>query len=790
MTPANKIQRDVRMDARGLYHRTGVTLPATVNPDGTASPDQLAKVAAGTNLALALLPHRELRAVPAHSRGAAIVGTREPDLSSYLPAGHFSILACYPNPSIPQPQSQHDILKWLLEVTGLTYAPSAVWILAGWKAEWVASFLWRLLSGGAEGALIVAERQAACALRQFWLTFSGNLNERGSGAKIAGGDRLGRALVDTVSALFSLINEGDAAGQMNDEERKAARFLQRKLLGMTTRYVRFFELAKTRKLGPAKMRGAFKAAKEVLDVIAMFTVSDRELGVRVKRAEKTATKRTSDVIDGSSALNDILDSLEERLDCLAVDGQPPKWPEKYCISLDRLDNACRTDRMSAIKAVSTQHIYKLIVTRRLDQLYAVLPWLAALSGAFPGVWGGPLGAVAQLFETARTYEIALELGSRLYDPGDPDRLDVKKGKQAYANSHSVAQEVGDETRAGFRIAEHALSHSIINAWMAGLQFNRHHPIAAITRGSLRWSTKEAIRDLQTANVTTGVEHTKLIYQTQGYDRDLPAYAGLTLVAFIGHAIVNIFRANLRGPAFGKHVANVDLFDRDTLKRLPPEKMADSSPTATRELVRSMLKSMDVEIPDDIDLWPAKALVTCPPAARELARADGLLKAHDPARGKDTETGGAIRRNATKHEKAIGNPTRRIRRLMDQARTWTEPKKGKGGSVDAPLERVLAGKKRSYSLTPVAHQPIYVLWFMPDIDRHLIEWIAKGASATSIVWFSNPNHAAAIAGPINALRARAAPLYAVANIDQRCTDVAVILFTCFSSLMSDDAHPRS
>jgi hypothetical protein len=80
--------------------------------------------------------------------------------------------------------------------------------------------------------------------------------------------------------------------------------------------------------------------------------------------------------------------------------------------------------------------------------------------------------------------------------------------------------------------------------------------------------------------------------------------------------------------------------------------------------------------------------------------------------------------------------------------------------------------------------------MPDIDRHLIEWIAKGASATSIVWFSNPNHAAAIAGPINALRARAAPLYAVANIDQRCTDVAVILFTCFSSLMSDDAHPRS
>jgi len=82
MTPANKIQRDVRMDARGLYHRPGVTLPATVNPDGTASPDQLAKVAAGTNLALALLPHRELRAVPAHSRGAAIVGTREPDLSS------------------------------------------------------------------------------------------------------------------------------------------------------------------------------------------------------------------------------------------------------------------------------------------------------------------------------------------------------------------------------------------------------------------------------------------------------------------------------------------------------------------------------------------------------------------------------------------------------------------------------------------------------------------------------------------------------------------------------------
>lgn len=787
MTPGNKINRDVRKDGGALYHRKGVALPDFINTDGTASQDQVANVAAGTNLALAWLPHRELGAVTGNLKGAAIVGTREPNLLPYVPAGYASILACQPKQFISQPKSQHDILIWLLQETGFAHAPWAIRKLAGWQVEWIVNFLWRLLLGGAEGTLSVAERQAACALRQFWQVFIDNLHQPNSGAEIAGGVRLGRALIDVLAALFALIDEEIAAGRLNKGERDEANALQRRLVGLVARYVRFFEQAKNHQSSAAKMRGAFKAAKEVLDIIAMFTVSDRTFGMRVKRAKTTADKRVADVIDDSSPIDDIFDGLEQRLDRVVVDKYRTQWPDKYCISLERLDNACRTTRISALKAISTRHIYDLIVTRRLDRLYAALPWMAALSGAFPGVWAGPLGAMAQLFETARAFEIVLELGSRLYDPGDPHRLDVKKGKRAYATSQSLAAEVVTETRAGFRIAEHAISHHIVDTWVAGASLHRYHPLAAAARGSLRWSIKRAIADQHTVDMTTRVELAKSIYGTKRYDKDLPAFAGLTLIPFVGNAIANIFRANLRGPAFGEHVADVHVFDRDTLQRPPTRGMPWSCAAATCELVRSVLKSADVEMPDDVDVWPAKALVLNSDNTPELRRFDQRHKAHIPK--KSEKTGGAIRRNATKHEEGIGNPTLRIWHLIDQARTWREPRDGARRSADMPLERILDGQARLYGLTPIAHHPIYVLWFRPDIDRHLIEWIATGAPTGSAVWFSNPDHAAAIAGPINALRARAAPLYAAARVDRRIVDVAIILFTGFSNLMSDDAHPR-
>lgn len=699
MTPRNKINRDVRMDARGLWHRTGMVPPPTINPDGTASEDQIAKVAEGTNLAAAWLPHRELGAVPTSSKGAAIVGTREPDLSPYLPAGHASILACQPKCFIMQPKSQHDILIWLLQETGFAHAPWAVWKLAGWQVEWIVNFLWRLLLGGAEGTFSVAERQAACALRQFWQVFIDNLHQPNGGAEIAGGVRLGRALIDVVTALSEFIDQEIAAGRLNRGERDAAKSLRRKLAGMVARYVRFFEQAKTDKFSTAKMRGAFKAAKEVLDIIAMFTVSDRTFGMRVKRAKTTADKRVADVIDDSSAIDDIFDGLEKRLDRLVVNGYRTQWPDKYCIGLERLDNASRTTRIGALNAVSTRHIYDLIVTRRLDRLYAVLPWMASLSGAFPGVWGGPLGAVAQLFETARAYEIVLELCSRLYDPGDPNRLDVNKGKRSYATSQSLAAEVVNETRAGFRITEHAISHHIVDAWVTGASLHRHHPLPAAARGSLRWSMKRAIADQQTADVTTEVELAKPLYQTRRYDKDLPAFAGLTLIRFVGHAIVSIFKADLRGPAFGEHVSDVDLSDRKTLKRSPTTGRTASCAAATCELVRSVLKSVNVEMPVDIDLWQTEGLGTNSDDASELRRFDERHEAHIPKNSE--KTGGAIRRNAANHVDGIGNPTLRIWHLIDQARTWTEPSDGTRRSADLPLERIMDGESHLVGLTPIA-----------------------------------------------------------------------------------------
>ncbi len=51
MTPDRALHRDSREDIEGLVHRGRIILPDVIRPDGTASPDQMAIVPPGVDLA-------------------------------------------------------------------------------------------------------------------------------------------------------------------------------------------------------------------------------------------------------------------------------------------------------------------------------------------------------------------------------------------------------------------------------------------------------------------------------------------------------------------------------------------------------------------------------------------------------------------------------------------------------------------------------------------------------------------------------------------------------------------
>jgi hypothetical protein len=790
MTPDRSLDLDIRTDAMTLWHRTGVTPPGLLNVDGTASQDQTASIMPGTDLRRAALPHREVGADPAGWTGAAIPGSRAPDHSTLL-AGML-IVGSEPRPdtSLASAASQQDILKRLLLEAGFQDAPSALWKLAGWQIGWVGAFLWRLKCGGTEGALIVAERQAACAIRQMWLALITTEDPPADLAASVGAVSVGRALVDMLTALEGLVEEAKAQHSLTPAGVDKAIQLQRLLTGILARYMGFVakaRLAQTDRGKATKMMGAFKAAKALADIIAMVTVGDEPLVQRVERALSTipAGHRDPDALPVDVAVT--LDHFNSQLS--AFGGHPTLlvWRAKYLECLGRLRLPGRPDRMAAIRAVRTDLIFQLIATRRLDRLYHVLPWMMALSGAFHGIWGGPTGAVAQLFEAARAREIALELVRRLYDSDDPHRLDVRKGEFAYRDPDALVRQVADETRAGFRIAEHALSHDIAHAWLDGAAFHTLFPIEAASAGKLDWCINGGLADTQTGMTVHGVETGKPVYRTSSYEKDLPAYAGLPLIPMLGKAIVTIFRAEMRGPAFGDHMEEVARFDRKHLRRFAPHGMMQTPGAATRELMRSVFKSLDVEPPQDIDIWRTDNEVAAHRRARELRRFDRRLNAHTP--NGEPADGGALRRSATDHDKAIGKPANAIWHLIDKARTWTPPKDGRPHPEDAPFERILEGQDPPPGLTPIAHHFLYPLWFRPDIDRHLLGWIARGASMTSPIAFADPRHGGLISVSVGRMRDRANPLYACAHVDHRAIDVAVILFTGFSNLMADDAHPR-
>lgn len=277
---------------------------SAILPDGTASPDQVAIVPEGVDLNKAFLPHRELSGPLATRPGAAIVGTREPDIGAYLSGFGTMVLGGGRHRHITRPQSRDDILAWLYDITGIRYAPAALWRVAGWEIGWVANWLDRLFTGGAMGELIVAERQAAAAVRAAWIAhqegggFGSPLTDTGALLAI-------RAVIDMFAAVDRVVEEAlldvPVRAKMQAIDTARAALLQR--LRSCVRAIE--DAAAVRTLAcdrQGKVGRALDHARDIVDSLGLFTAVGEPIGDRVVRISETLPYQES---QASAACHDI-----------------------------------------------------------------------------------------------------------------------------------------------------------------------------------------------------------------------------------------------------------------------------------------------------------------------------------------------------------------------------------------------------------------------------------------------------------------------------------------------------
>lgn len=493
MTPDRALHRDSHEDIEGLAHRGAIRLPEVILSDGTASPDQVATVPPWVNLAKAFLPYRELPGPPTAGPGTAIVGTREPDFGPYLTELRGTVVEDGSHHHITRPQSRDDILAWLFDITGTRYAPAALWRVAGWEMGWLANWLDRLLSGSEMGSLIVAERQAAAAVRATWIA-----NQHGSGSNSPLGDTgillAARAVIDMLAAFDRVMLVAS-----HEEQVDAA---QAAILQRLRSCIKAIEDAAT--CGKPtdcsnKVAHALDHAHDIVDSIGLFTVVGELIGDRVIRITEALPTpgRTPPPLATTFAAG--LDSLSARLEAVVATTVAPSTPAAWCPDttgdLSRLYHADMHARVAALALVRTDLVYKLVVTRRPERVFEAIPWMAAPSGAFPLTYGGPLGAAAAVFEVARYREIGVELRNRTFDSASGPRLDTRRGAREYGDPVKVRRALRLGTRAGFWLATSALSHHMVHAFSLAApsiprtRCRRCRPVASAGGSSARCTTR-------------------------------------------------------------------------------------------------------------------------------------------------------------------------------------------------------------------------------------------------------------------------------------------------------------
>lgn len=288
-----------------------------------------------------------------------------------------------------------------------------------------------------------------------------------------------------------------------------------------------------------------------------------------------------------------------------------------------------------------------------------------------------------------------------------------------------------------------------------------------------------MHDPATMATVTYTELAKSIYETNEYHRDLPRYMGLAVADVLSLMLTDVFPGDFRDRGFNLFTRRADLRRAD-LKIGSNPFGADEAGAANRELLRSILKSIDEPTDGNDSDWRSTSVVTRSAETTELHRFDERNVGHN---GDRESKGARIRLRAKEIREAQGDPGNTLRRLVGRARSWNDD------SNDRPLAGLLAGSRRLSGLTPVAQTGISALWFHPGIDTFVHDWVASGAPMWAPIAIGNVVHAGLIAREVQAVTTAMPLLFGMpvpADLRRR---IMVPLWTGLAGITEDHAHVR-
>lgn len=805
MTPA-AVNTDNRMVIAGLVANGAAVRPALITATGRAAPSQFANVPPGAWAPFALLPHVDYVDDPDRRPGGGFVGGRQSCIAPWLKPGAISVAASLAVPLRALPASGEDILRELRARAGLWSAPGALFARVAWTDASVATWLDRLRENGADAQLSIAHGQAMLALRKMWMAVEWNV---GSVAGVplvtaSGAAAVGRALIDVVAIIDRLAAPAKSETQVRIECEAALEALLT-ALHHYLRHLRAAEAADDPDVMRRKLSRAIVWARTILDAVAVFSVTSDAPRKRWRRLiEMLGIAAPRDHAGGAAVK---LEQMSRELECLACADLGARlertgWRPHIRRALLRLAMPDREWRMSGLARIRCDLIFALAMSRQLDRIYRLFPWLAAPHGAFPGCAGGALGALAALYESARGVDIGHDMKRRLGDagqrPGTVQRMTVRAARGVYANPRHVVLAAGRNYAAGAALAAQVASHVMVKAALYGQRFGGGLSLEATRGGYLGYNDAAAFKLKRTRDAVVVIQQAQPAFAVTAGDDDLIRHMGLTLIRHFGAMVHAIWPTSYQRGDFALHRATVHFGRRP---RKEGDRRADtdgpwSAVTRHRihqELVRSMLLTVDGgegsvgSIRDAIN-----DIVTPLSDDGEYGRAASLRERAsrtDGAYGEQDEGQGGARAASNEATNADGRG-QILRDLVDDMRRWrpVDPRKPQPAPQDDLLEDVLRGYANLAQLAPVSDLFVPILWFAPLIDRDRLAWIARGMPGQASAG-DDTTRAARLKSWLDGVRLWSSAPFAGPIVTGRDDVVACHLFTGVSPVTADLGHVR-
>lgn len=799
MSTQPAINSDARMVAAGLVENGRIGHPFLITATGRAAPSCSPNIPAKLCIPSALLAHADYDDDPNHRPGCGFVGGRLKRLAPMLTTGAILAGANIAVRLRNLPSSYEEILQDLRRNAGLETSLGALFGRVAWSEAMVAIWLDRLRVNGDEAQLILAHAQLALALRKMWLAvlWGVGVDDDADLATASGSVAVGRALIDVIS-LVDRLAKPVLRGVNPLPEREAALGA---LLWNLKRYLNALKTAQKR--GPDEARksiaSSIKYALAISKAVGVFSVTDDASSKRWKRLTNLLGGGKSNEHAGSAQpkLQTIEKELEQ-LHCANLRARLERtcWRNQIRRSLLRLATPDSLARLSMLARIRTDLIFTLAMTRQLDRLYTLFPWLAAPHDAFPRFGGGALGAVASFFEAARGLEVGRDMARRVKDAGadrgQVARLTPPAAKSVYASPRHTAVAAGRNHAAGAALISQVTSHVMVKASLENKRF-QGLSLEKLRSANLGYNDASALRVETTRNAVIVTQTAQPAFETAAEDNDLVRHMGLTLLQHTGALVREVWPTNTHRADIANH--------REMIHTgvMPKTKQGEytvfqnpwrnqSKFSVALAIVRSMLSEIDQHAEQD----PEKLVNTINGSlnSSELARADTSRNKATRKTGahEDGDAGQSLTLDAASNAKRFGERAKVLRELVEDAYHWRLPDRNK--TTRAPeddfLEDLLRGRANLAQLAPVSDLFMPILWFAPFFDRDRLSWIARGMPGQASG--GKETQAARLKSWLARLHAWGPALYSN-PVTSPLPEVICHLFTGVSSVTADLAHVR-